>query len=947
MVLHPARTDRPVTKLPLLLTASPSNVGVQIDSYRSKDVFNRPRSTAFTSAFHGFMFEDHRLQNAPRMSLRDAQRAQDAVRRQEKLAAYAVARHEAHIQLEEKRKHREYLRRLRIWEHHQALKDESERQWEHECANRIQALHRGYVVRKELAALHAAAAQIQAHVRRMTAQAAYRARRVAVSQEASATRIQAYMRRHLVAKRYPRRPRPASVVLPPKASNDQVVEPLGQRDAALIALPPTVASPATAVACDTDTMVTSKDDTDYPAQSERRAPTTVSIVRTPAPPPTRPCTTVLKRVGGGFRKIFQKPPTPKPVTAPRRTSPQRPAPSTPKQQTWNDIASRPLPQPKALQMYIQDPNLAEKLHMTLPLGEATPYTSVDRALLGADDCEESNNNNNDNDAMSCPETPLGASAVTMFSFGKNPLEVADWSVLLDKDLDARPHETPPITLVRPASRKERPVSNRSNGSRPDSADRVAEVVAPLTYTPSSDEQLRAFEAYALQTVLEAERLCLDDVAATDRALSCSPHNGVQKATGIVCVKCSARIDNSKRHFLFVQSLDKTAFEYDVNTLRPRLSQLLHQLQMTRADLESQLGSGRYEVVVTAALLIQATYATWRAAKQEASATARWKMSIQRYDMRQRRRVAAKDVLRLQRAWRARERQPSAVVPVVMAPPPDALDSERRASIREAAQLLVSLPPTTPETSLGTLRQAAPETNVLGVLPPLISFGRRPSARVKVEPAEYRCFAPQCGGRRFTHRKWYEAHLQKHYKAKERIAAEKAFLSRLQSTMVKATGVLPPIHTLSAPPPPVAHSAPRSATTLPPLTAPPLSAVLQLIRLDEPSPPRIIRIVDSHVLGRSSTRCDFVIESQHFQGLVSKCHARISVHGHGDTAAPAVQLDDLGSTNGTFVNGELVTSAIHLVVGDLVELGRVRGKPESGVVYACRSPTLVVDLRQLP
>jgi len=61
--------------LPLLnLRACAGNIGVQIDSYRAKDYFNRPRSDKFTTGFGGKMYEDTRLQNAKRLIEREAKR---------------------------------------------------------------------------------------------------------------------------------------------------------------------------------------------------------------------------------------------------------------------------------------------------------------------------------------------------------------------------------------------------------------------------------------------------------------------------------------------------------------------------------------------------------------------------------------------------------------------------------------------------------------------------------------------------------------------------------------------------------------------------------------------------------------------------------------------------------------------------------------------------------
>ena len=67
--------------------------------------------------------------------------------------------------------------------------------------------------------------------------------------------------------------------------------------------------------------------------------------------------------------------------------------------------------------------------------------------------------------------------------------------------------------------------------------------------------------------------------------------------------------------------------------------------------------------------------------------------------------------------------------------------------------------------------------------------------------------------------------------------------------------------------------------------------------------------DSLVIGRQDD-CDLVISS----AKVSRQHCRIDVTG--DTAS----LTDLGSANGTFLNGQKVTSAKPLSAGDKVVVG---------------------------
>lgn len=65
------------------------------------------------------------------------------------------------------------------------------------------------------------------------------------------------------------------------------------------------------------------------------------------------------------------------------------------------------------------------------------------------------------------------------------------------------------------------------------------------------------------------------------------------------------------------------------------------------------------------------------------------------------------------------------------------------------------------------------------------------------------------------------------------------------------------------------------------------------------------------IGRA-TGADFILD----EALVSRVHCRVQVNASGD-----LDVTDLGSTNGTFVNGTRVTTA-RLVPGDRLKVGRV-------------------------
>lgn len=69
-----------------------------------------------------------------------------------------------------------------------------------------------------------------------------------------------------------------------------------------------------------------------------------------------------------------------------------------------------------------------------------------------------------------------------------------------------------------------------------------------------------------------------------------------------------------------------------------------------------------------------------------------------------------------------------------------------------------------------------------------------------------------------------------------------------------------------------------------------------------------------VIGRSPG-ADIVVSDD----FVSSKHARVFPSG-----AQAV-IEDLGSTNGTLLNGKRITSPVHLSTGDIVDVGSVRLK----------------------
>ncbi len=68
-----------------------------------------------------------------------------------------------------------------------------------------------------------------------------------------------------------------------------------------------------------------------------------------------------------------------------------------------------------------------------------------------------------------------------------------------------------------------------------------------------------------------------------------------------------------------------------------------------------------------------------------------------------------------------------------------------------------------------------------------------------------------------------------------------------------------------------------------------------------------------IIGRSAS-CDVILEDK----TVSGRHARLAYH-HGQW-----WLEDLGSTNGTFLNGEPVSAAVVLTHGDQLRCGQMAG-----------------------
>lgn len=102
---------------------------------------------------------------------------------------------------------------------------------------------------------------------------------------------------------------------------------------------------------------------------------------------------------------------------------------------------------------------------------------------------------------------------------------------------------------------------------------------------------------------------------------------------------------------------------------------------------------------------------------------------------------------------------------------------------------------------------------------------------------------------------------------------------------------------------------------PPAGAPgqaaPLSSAVRLLRVLEPIElsGRSFEVKGEATLGRAAA-CEITLDDT----FVSQMHARISFTESG------VVLEDLGSTNGTYLNRQKVTSAAVVQPGDQIQLG---------------------------
>ena len=57
-----------------------------------------------------------------------------------------------------------------------------------------------------------------------------------------------------------------------------------------------------------------------------------------------------------------------------------------------------------------------------------------------------------------------------------------------------------------------------------------------------------------------------------------------------------------------------------------------------------------------------------------------------------------------------------------------------------------------------------------------------------------------------------------------------------------------------------------------------------------------------VIGRSSKTSDITLDAPNMPGLISRSHARIHIKRHFVTGTLLIHVEDMESTNGTFING---------------------------------------------
>jgi predicted component of type VI protein secretion system len=102
--------------------------------------------------------------------------------------------------------------------------------------------------------------------------------------------------------------------------------------------------------------------------------------------------------------------------------------------------------------------------------------------------------------------------------------------------------------------------------------------------------------------------------------------------------------------------------------------------------------------------------------------------------------------------------------------------------------------------------------------------------------------------------------------------------------------------------------------------------------EEPTAGTRHEISGDTIVGREN--CDVVVADR----TVSRRHAAIRMTRDGAT------VEDLGSTHGTYVNGEKVTAKRPLMEGDRIQFGGVVWRAASGLPAPAAPPTIAPDMR---
>lgn len=153
-----------------ILCARPGNVGVQIDSFRSMNIFNRPRCGKFTAHFLGMTYEDASLDNHKRVIERTTRRVQIAEHRLARLRHHEQQMITDEQKRAHRRKDREAARQQAVWLHHQMVKLKEQRQIENEAAIVIQRVVRGMWGKQDAHFLYAQMMQEQQELAARTLQ---------------------------------------------------------------------------------------------------------------------------------------------------------------------------------------------------------------------------------------------------------------------------------------------------------------------------------------------------------------------------------------------------------------------------------------------------------------------------------------------------------------------------------------------------------------------------------------------------------------------------------------------------------------------------------------------------------------------------------------------------------------------------------------------------------